>query len=99
MLFRSLKVRFDIPSEATARINQLVTGRRGQLLGYDTRPGWDGWDEIEALIPQAEMRGLIVELRSATAGVGTFTASFHELAELSGRMADDVVQKHKREAA
>ncbi len=94
-----MKVRFDAPSEATARINQIVTGRRGQLLGYDTRPGWPGWDEIEALIPQADMRGLIVELRSATAGVGTFTASFHDLAELNGRMADEVVQKHKREAA
>jgi elongation factor G len=94
-----LKVRFDTPSDATARVNQIVTGRRGQLLGYDTRPGWDGWDQIEALIPQAELRGLIVDLRSATAGVGTFTATFHELAELNGRMADDVVQKHRKEAA
>ena len=42
------------------------------------------------MIPQAEIRDLIVELRSATAGVGTFKASFDHLAELTGRLADQV---------
>ncbi|WP_237155437.1 elongation factor G [Oryzibacter oryziterrae] len=94
-----LKVRFFSPSEATARVNQIVTGRRGQLLGFDGREGWPGWDVTEALIPQSEMGMLIVELRSASAGVGSFEASFDHLQELSGPLAQKVAEKKKAEAA
>lgn len=94
-----LKVKFYCPSEFTARVNQIVTGRRGQLLGFDGREGWPGWDVTEALIPQAEMGMLIVELRSATAGVGTFEATFDHLQELTGPVAQKVVDKRKAELA
>ena len=70
-----LKVEIAVPSEATPRVNGIVSQRRGQILGFDARPGWPGWDVVEALIPQAEIRDLIVELRSATAGVGTFKSA------------------------
>ena len=43
------------------------------------------------LLPQAEMHGLIIEMRSATLGVGTFEWRFDHLQELSGKLADDVV--------
>jgi elongation factor G len=39
-----------------------------------------------------------VELRSVTAGVGTYTAKFHHLAELTGRLADQVLATHKAAA-
>jgi elongation factor G len=88
-----LKVEIAVPSEATPRVNGIVSQRRGQLLGYDARPGWNGWDVVEAMIPQAEIRDLIVELRSATAGVGTFKASFDHLAELTGKLADQAIER------
>ncbi|MBL8574374.1 MAG: elongation factor G [Hyphomicrobiaceae bacterium] len=94
-----LKVSITTPSDTTARINQIVTGRRGQLLGFDGRPGWANWDVVEALIPQSEMKGLIVEIRSATAGVGSYVATFEHLAELGGRLASDIIERHKREHA
>jgi hypothetical protein len=50
---------------------------------------------VEALIPEAEIRDLIVELRSATAGVGTFKKRFDHLAELTGRLADQAIEKAK----
>jgi elongation factor G len=90
-----LKVEIAVPSEATAKVNGIVSQRRGQLLGYDARPGWNGWDVVEALIPEAEIRDLIVELRSATAGVGTFRKRFDHLAELTGRLADQAIEKAK----
>jgi elongation factor G len=88
-----LKVEIAVPSDATSRVNGIVSQRRGQLLGYDARPGWAGWDVVEALIPQSEIRDLIVELRSATAGVGTFRSRFDHLAELTGRIADQIVER------
>ncbi|GJD62742.1 elongation factor G [Methylobacterium frigidaeris] len=88
-----LAVSMAVPSGATARATGLVTARRGQILGFDARPGWSGWDVVEALIPEAEMTDLIVELRSATAGVGTFTTRFDHRAELTGRAAEAVLAR------
>ncbi len=94
-----LKVELHVPSEATPRVNGIVSQRRGQILGFDARDGWNGWDTVEAMIPQSEIRDLIVELRSATAGVGTFSSSFDHLAELSGKLADQVVEQAGQKAA
>ena len=79
------------PNEATAKINALLSGRRGQILGFDTREGWEGWDMVRAMMPEAEIGDLIVEIRSATAGAGTFSFKFDHMAELTGRTADQIV--------
>jgi elongation factor G len=94
-----MHVEIAIPNEATAKINGIVSQRRGQILGFDARPGWPGWDVVEAHIPEAEMGDLIIEVRSATSGVGSYTAKFHHLAELTGRLADNVLSAHKPAAA
>jgi elongation factor G len=94
-----MAVEIVVPSDSTAKINGMIAQRRGQILGFDVREGWPGWDAVQALIPAAEMDDLIVELRSATAGVGTFTAKFDHLTELTGRLADQVLASHKAAAA
>jgi elongation factor G len=83
------------PTDATAKINAILSGRRGQILGFDTRDGWAGWDSVKAMMPETEIGDLIIEIRSATAGVGTFTAKFDHMAELTGRTADQVVAAKK----
>jgi len=93
-----MEVEIAIPTEATARVNGMIPQRRGQILGFDAREGWPGWDVVKAHMPESEMADLIVELRSATAGVGTYTAKFHHLAELTGRLADNVLAEHKHAA-
>jgi elongation factor G len=91
------EVHISVPSEFTPKAQRLVTGRRGgQVLGFDARPGWNGWDVVSAYIPQAEMSDVIVELRSLTMGVGSFTWAFHHLQELIGRDADKVVEARKQ---
>jgi len=87
------------PSDATAKINSIVSSRRGQILGFDARPGWPGWDVVQAQIPESEIQNLIVELRSATAGVGTYNAKFDHLAELTGKAADHVLAARGAKAA
>ncbi len=87
------------PTDATAKINAIMSGRRGQILGFDTREGWPGWDSVRALMPESEIGDLIIEVRSATAGVGTFTAKFDHMAELTGKPADQIVAARKAAAA
>ncbi len=86
-----MQVEIMVPNSHTAAINNMVSTRRGQLLGYDARPGWAGWDQVSAQMPQAEMADLIIEIRSLTQGVGTFTFQFDRLQELSGRAAEQAI--------
>ena len=79
------------PSEATAKMNAILAGRRGQILGFDTREGWPGWDTVRAQMAEAEIGDLIIEVRSATAGVGSFHFKFDHMAELTGRTADQII--------
>jgi elongation factor G len=83
------------PTDATAKINAILSGRRGQILGFDTREGWTGWDRVRAMMPEAEIGELIVELRSATAGAGSFTRAFDRMAEVTGRAADQIIAAHR----
>ena len=85
------QVEIDLPNEFTSKIQRLVSGRRGQILGFEGKPDWKGWDEVSVQLPQSEMHDLIIELRSMTLGVGTFQWKFDHLQELSGKEADDVV--------
>jgi elongation factor G len=90
-----MHVSIHVPSDATANVNGVISSRRGRILGFDARQGWKGWDSVEAEIPQAEMHNLIVELRSLTQGVGTYEQRFDHLAELVGKIAEDVVSTRK----
>jgi elongation factor G len=83
------------PTDATAKINAILSARRGQILGFDTRDGWSGWDCVRAMMPEAEIGELIVELRSATAGAGSFTRQFDHMAEVTGRAADQIIAAHR----
>lgn len=87
------------PSEATAKMNAILSGRRGQILGFDTREGWEGWDRVRAKMPESEIGDLIIEVRSATHGVGSFSFKFDHMAELVGKNADQIIAARKAAAA
>lgn len=93
-----MAVELVVPSEATAKVNGIISQRRGHILGFDARPDWSGWDVVSAHMPQSEIEDLIIELRSVTSGVGSYTATFDHLAELSGRLADQVLAGAKEAA-
>ncbi|MGE0743781.1 MAG: elongation factor G [Rhodospirillales bacterium] len=93
-----LKIDVEVPNDFTNKVHSLVSQRRGQILGYTPKEGWEGWDTISAHMPQSEIHDLIVELRSLTQGVGTFHAAFDHLQELTGRLAEQVIQGNKERA-
>jgi elongation factor G len=89
------KIEIFAPSTSTSKVTSAISVRRGQILGYDTREGWPSWDRIEVYLPQAERHDLIVELRSVTQGLGGYRAEFSHMQEVTGRVADEVVNKAK----
>jgi elongation factor G len=92
-------VEISVPNAYTAKVQRLVSGRRGQILGYDAKEGWSGWDVVTAYMPQSELHDLIIELRSITLGVGSYTDNFDHLQELTGRLAERVLAEHGVQAA
>ena len=92
-------VEISVPNAFTARVQRLVSGRRGQILGYDAKPDWQGWDVVSAHMPQSELHDLIVELRSLTLGVGSFAHRFDHMQEMTGRPAEKVLAMRTAEAA
>lgn len=89
-------VTISAPSQFTSNIQGLISGRRGQILGFDSKDGWSQWDEAKAKLPQMELQDLIIELRSLTQGVGTFEYTFDHLSELSGKLADQVIENQRK---
>lgn len=89
-------VKIYMPGEFTSRVQRTITQRRAQILGFNARDGWDGWEEIHVNMPEAAMQDLITEIRSITQGIGTFESLFSHYQELVGRDADRVIQTRKQ---
>jgi elongation factor G len=92
------RVEIDVPNEFTSKANAIISSRRGQILGFSAKEGWNGWDTVQAHMPASELHDLIIELRSLTQGAGTYRTSFDHMQELTGRLADDVLAKNKEAA-
>ncbi|MEQ8652971.1 MAG: elongation factor G [Kiloniellales bacterium] len=84
-------VTLSMPNEATAKVHGLINSRRGQILGFEDKADWDGWDEVTCHLPQAELHDLVLELRSLTHGVGSLTFAFDHLQEITGKLADKAI--------
>ncbi len=93
------KVEIDVPAEYTNKVHGLISGRRGQILGFTPKEGWKGWDTVEAHMPSSDILDLIIDLRSLSQGVGTYRSSFDHLQELTGRLADRVIEARKEAQA
>lgn len=88
-----LQIMISVPTEYTPKVLRLLNGRRGQVLGYESKADWHSWDEVSAYLPQAEMHDLIVELRSLTMGVGYFNWQYNHLQEVPDKLAEQVCLK------
>ncbi len=83
------------PSDQMARITALIPMRRGQIIGFEPRDGWFGWDSIRAYMPEDELHDLIIEIRSATQGLGELESAFHHMSEVTGKAAAKAVESRQ----
>jgi elongation factor G len=93
------KLTIYTPNWGTPKINSAVSSHNGQILGFEAREGWQGWDKVDVYLPHAERQNFIIELRSLTQGLATFEAEFDHMVEVSGRRAEDVAKKVQASAA
>jgi elongation factor G len=89
-----MDVRIRVPEEFMGEVNRDLNGRRGRLLGMDTD---GGLQVISAHVPQAELFSYATELRSLTAGRGTFSATLDHYEDVPAHLAERIIQEHKKE--
>jgi elongation factor G len=93
------KLAIYTPNSGTSKINSAVSSHNGQILGFEPREGWQGWDRVDAYLPHAERQTFIIELRSLTQGLATFEAVFDHMVEINGRRAEEAAKKAHKDAA
>ena len=71
-------------------IDEFVKAMKRKMAEKHSK-GWEGWDIVRAKLPESEIGDLIIEVRSGTAGVGSFTFKFDHMAELTGKTADQII--------
>ncbi|MGZ6265524.1 MAG: hypothetical protein ACXWN4_01275 [Candidatus Limnocylindrales bacterium] len=88
-----MNVEIRIPEAYMGDVNRDLNGRRGHVLGMDTK---DGYQVITAQVPQAELFTYATELRSLTAGRGTFASTLDHYQDVPAHIAEKVIEAHKK---
>jgi elongation factor G len=91
-------VEISVPNTFTANVLKMVSGRRGQILGYEAKADWSGWDVVLAHIPEAEVQTMILELRSLTLGVGFFRWQYDHLDPVPDKLRDRILATNTADA-
>jgi elongation factor G len=89
-----MTVEVRIPEQYMGEVNRDLNGRRGRVLGMDLA---DGMQIINAHVPQAELFSYATELRSLTAGRGTFSSVLDHYEDVPSHLAEKIVEAHKKE--
>jgi elongation factor G len=91
-------VEISVPNTFTANVLKMVSGRRGQILGYEAKADWSGWDVVLAHIPEVEVQTMILELRSLTLGVGFFRWQYDHLDPVPDKLRDRILATNAADA-
>ena len=88
-----MKVSVIAPDDYLGTVIGDLTARRGQILGQEARPGAQ---QVDALVPLANMFGYATDLRSATQGRGQYTMEPHSYSELPKNLRDKIVSERTK---
>ena len=90
-----MKVSVIVPDEYLGTVIGDLTSRRGQIQGQEARPGAQ---QVDALVPLANMFGYATDLRSNTQGRGQYTMEPHSYAEIPKSIRDKIVEERGKKA-
>ncbi|NRB16234.1 MAG: elongation factor G [Rhodobacteraceae bacterium] len=76
-----MRVHIHVPSVFTGGLVPVVSGMKGQILGFQNNPDASGWDVFETLLPMAAQDELCSSLASVSRGTGWFSTDFDHYQE------------------
>ncbi len=87
-----MRMEVVVPEENMGDVIGDVNGRRGRVLGMDTR---GNYQVVRALVPMAEILKYDPDLRSMTGGHGSFSFEFDHYEEVPAHLSERIVQAKK----
>ena len=90
-----MKVCVIVPEEYMGDVIGDLNSRRGQIRGFEDRPGAK---QIDAFVPLSEMFGYATDLRSKTQGRGQYTMEPSHYIELPKNIAEKLVTSRTKAA-
>jgi elongation factor G len=92
------RVDIHVPSVFSGALVSLVSGLKGQVLGFDRDPAFRGWDVFRAMLPAAATEDFLQALAAATEGTAWIETRFDHYEEVYGPEAD-TISKARRTAS
>ncbi|MBV8164315.1 MAG: elongation factor G [Candidatus Eremiobacteraeota bacterium] len=93
------RIEVTVPTAYTSTVLQQISGHRGQIQSYGPSEVRQGSDVVKALVPQAEIPRYLTELRTATQGLGYFTAEHDHFEFAPPKVVQTVTAERKELAA
>ncbi|MBY8875375.1 elongation factor G-like protein EF-G2 [Micromonospora sp. PLK6-60] len=88
------EVTIRVPDSAVGTVLGDLSGRRARVLGTEPDPDAEGRTLVRAEVPATELLRYAVELRSMTAGAGTFRREFARYDPMPTHLADQIRKEH-----
>ena len=88
-----MKVTVIAPDDYLGTVIGDLTARRGQILGQEARPGAQ---QVDALVPLANLFGYATDLRSSTQGRGQYTMEPHSYCELPKNLQTKIIEERTK---
>ena len=88
-----MKVSVIVPEDYMGDVIGDLNSRRGQIQGMEARPGAQ---QIDALVPLANMFGYATDLRSSTQGRGQYSMEPHSYVEIPKSIAEKIIAERGR---
>lgn len=88
-----MEVEIEVPDRFTGDVASNLSTQRGRMLGMETK---DGIQIIRATVPMKEMQEYSTQLRSMTAGEGSFTMKASHLDPVPANLAQEIITAHKK---
>ncbi len=88
-----MKVSVTVPDDYLGNVIGDLNSRRGQILGQESRPGAQ---QVDALVPLANMFGYATDLRSSTQGRGQYSMEPHSYVEIPKNISEKIISERGR---
>jgi elongation factor G len=92
-----VSVEVTVPAAKFGDISADMSTRRGHITGMDSLPG--GLQVIQATVPLAEMLSYATNLKSMTAGQGSFTMELKGYEAVPPNIQQQIVERYQKSRA
>jgi len=91
-----MNIKVTVPEQFTGDIIGDLNTKRARVLGMNPR---DGFNVIEAQVPQAEVLRYAIDLKSITQGRGTFKVEFSHYEQIPPQVTQKIITQRQAEKA